>query len=213
MRIISWNVNGLRAILSRNALDWAWAREPDVLCLQEIKARPDQLSEEQRTFPGYEPIWNPAERPGYSGVATFLRSPVPESQCGMGAAHFDLEGRVIQTCHPGFRLFNIYFPNGGRGQDRVLYKLDFYAHLLNLCDALHARGESIIITGISTQPTSQSTCGMRNKTRRSQALCPRNASGCSGSWITALWTYSVIFILKPCSTRGGPIAWTLANGA
>lgn len=118
-----------------------------MLCLQEIKARPEQLTEEQRTFPVQEVIWNPAERAGYSGVATFLRSPVLEKQIGMGAPHFDVEGRVIQTVHPGFRLFNIYFPNGGRGEDRVAYKLDFYAHLLDLCDALHARGEKIVITG------------------------------------------------------------------
>lgn len=147
MKIITWNVNGLRAALGKQALDWVWEREPDVLCLQEIKARPEQLTEEQRTFPVQEVIWNPAERAGYSGVATFLRSPVLEKQIGMGAPHFDVEGRVIQTVHPGFRLFNIYFPNGGRGEDRVAYKLDFYAHLLDLCDALHARGEKIVITG------------------------------------------------------------------
>jgi exodeoxyribonuclease-3 len=147
MKIITWNVNGLRAALGKQALDWVWEREPDVLCLQEIKARPEQLTEEQRTFPVQEVIWNPAERAGYSGVATFLRSPVLEKQIGMGAPHFDVEGRVIQTVHPGFRLFNIYFPNGGRGEDRVAYKLDFYAHLLDLCDALHARGKKIVITG------------------------------------------------------------------
>ncbi|MBI3175057.1 MAG: exodeoxyribonuclease III [Chloroflexi bacterium] len=147
MKIITWNVNGLRAALGKQALDWVWEREPDVLCLQEIKARPEQLTEEQRTFPVHEVIWNPAERAGYSGVATFLRSPVLEKQTGMDAPRFDVEGRVIQTVHPGFRLFNIYFPNGGRGEDRVAYKLDFYAHLLDLCDALHARGEKIVITG------------------------------------------------------------------
>lgn len=147
MRIITWNVNGLRAILAKGALDWAWGREPDVLCLQEIKVRPEQLREDQRLHPDYEVIWNPAERLGYSGVATLLRAPALESCCGMSAPHFDVEGRVIQTCHPGFRLFNIYFPNGGRGYDRVTYKLDFYAHLLDLCDALHERGEAIVITG------------------------------------------------------------------
>ncbi len=147
MRIITWNVNGLRAALGKNALAWVWERQPDVLCLQEIKARPEQLTDEQRTFPVREVIWHPAERAGYSGVATFLGAPAQETQIGMDAPAFDVEGRVIQTRHPDFRLFNIYFPNGGRGEDRVAYKLDFYAHLLDLCDELHARGESVIITG------------------------------------------------------------------
>lgn len=147
MRIITWNVNGLRAALGKNALAWAWERQPDVLCLQEIKARPEQLTDEQRTFPVREVIWHPAERAGYSGVATFLSASALETKIGMDAPVFDVEGRVIQTRHPDFRLFNIYFPNGGRGEDRVAYKLDFYAHLLDLCDELHARGESVIITG------------------------------------------------------------------
>lgn len=147
MRIISWNVNGLRSVLGRDALTSVWSRQPDVLCLQEIKARPEQLREEQRDFPGYHAIWNPAERPGYSGVATFLREPVREMCCGMDVADLDLEGRVIQTLHPRFRLFNVYFPNGGRGTERLQYKLDFYARLLKLCDDLHASGESIVITG------------------------------------------------------------------
>jgi exodeoxyribonuclease III len=147
MKIITWNINGLRAALGKDALSWAWEREPDILCLQEIKARPDQLKKEDRDFPGYEVIWNPVERPGYSGVATFLRSPSLELQLGMDAPLFDLEGRLISTLHPGFRLFNIYFPNGQRGKDRLDYKLDFYASLLAVCDRLHARGENIIITG------------------------------------------------------------------
>lgn len=147
MRIITWNVNGLRALLAKGSLAWAWERQPDVLCLQEIKVQPAQLKEENQSFPGYEVTWHPASRLGYSGVATLLRSPAIEVSSGIGASHFDVEGRVIQTLHPGFRLFNIYFPNGGRGAERLAYKLDFYAYLLELCDALHARGESLIITG------------------------------------------------------------------
>ncbi len=147
MKIITWNVNGLRAALGKHALDWVWARQPDALCLQEIKARPEQLTDDQRKFPGYEVIWNPAERAGYSGVATFVRAPVLETRIGMNAPHFDVEGRFIQTLHPGFHLMNIYFPNGQRGKERLDYKLDFYAHLLSLCDEYHARGEAIIITG------------------------------------------------------------------
>jgi exodeoxyribonuclease III len=147
MKIITWNVNGLRATLRKGALNWAWEQQPDILCLQEIKVRPEQLKDGQGSFPGYDVIWNPAEKAGYSGVATFLRSPSLELRLGMDAPLFDIEGRLISTLHPGFRLFNTYFPSGQRGMERVQYKLDFYAHLLSVCDRLHAQGENLIITG------------------------------------------------------------------
>jgi exodeoxyribonuclease-3 len=153
MKIITWNINGLRAALGRGSLQWMWEQQPDILCLQEIKVRPEQLKDGQGVFPGYDVIWNSAERAGYSGVATFLRNPCLERRVGMNAPLFDVEGRVISTLHAaskmqrGFRLFNVYFPSGQRGMERVQYKLDFYAHLLAVCDRLHARGENIIITG------------------------------------------------------------------
>jgi exodeoxyribonuclease III len=147
MKIITWNVNGIRAALGKNALDWAFEQEPDALCLQEVKARTEQLDDEQHAALKLPYIWNAAQRPGYSGVATFFKQPPAEIVTGMGDEQFDVEGRVIQTVWAGLRLFNIYFPNGQRGQERVDYKLAFYAHLLKLCDALHNKGESIIITG------------------------------------------------------------------
>jgi exodeoxyribonuclease-3 len=146
VRIVTWNVNGLRALLRKDALSPVLSWAPDLLCLQEIKARPDQLTDEQHI--SLTPIiWNPAERPGYSGVATRVREKPLELELGIGIPKFDIEGRVIRTRHPDFLLYNIYFPNGQRGKERVDYKLDFYAHLLEICDALNAAGENIIITG------------------------------------------------------------------
>jgi exodeoxyribonuclease III len=146
-KITTWNVNGVRAALGKGLKEWVLSGSPDVMCLQEIKAKPEQLTAEQMDFPGYEITWNPAERPGYSGVATMCRQQPEETSLGLGVERFDIEGRVICTRHPGFFLYNIYFPNGQRGRDRVEYKLDFYARLLEICDELHAAGEKIIITG------------------------------------------------------------------
>lgn len=148
MRIISWNVNGLRAILKKKgAWQWVVSQDADVICLQEIKARPEQLSGENERFYGdYHPIWNPAVKPGYSGVATFLKEPTQTIK-GFGDERFDHEGRVIQTFHNGFRLFNVYFPNGQRGQDRLAFKLEFYAALLDYCRRLLSDGEHIILCG------------------------------------------------------------------
>jgi len=147
MKIITWNINGIRAAFKKNALNWAWAQDPDLLCLQEVKARPDQLAEAQIDSLPLPYVWNPAQRLGYSGVTTFHKQQPLDFQLGMNEPKFDVEGRVVSTLHSGFRLFNIYFPNGQRGHDRVEYKLDFYAHLLGICDELHAKGENLIITG------------------------------------------------------------------
>jgi exodeoxyribonuclease-3 len=115
MKIISWNVNGIRASLGKNALDWAFAQKPDALCLQEVKARPDQLNQEQLAKLKLPFVWNPAERAGYSGVTTFYKTQPDEIILGMSAPHFDMEGRLIQTRWADLRLFNIYFPSGTRG--------------------------------------------------------------------------------------------------
>lgn len=148
MRIITWNVNGLRAILAKGSWEWMQAQSADVICLQEIKSKPEQLPETSKNFYGmYQAIWNPATRPGYSGVATFSRQPIQEYQLGFDNERFDTEGRVIQTKHQGVHLFNIYFPNGQRDQGRLDYKLDFYSHLLKLCDRLHSQGEEMILCG------------------------------------------------------------------
>jgi exodeoxyribonuclease-3 len=93
--------------------------------------------------------WNPAERPGYSGVATGFSESLGEHAVtnGFGVEEFDIEGRVIQSDHDDFILFNIYFPNGSRDHSRVPYKLDFYEKLLDICDELHAAGRKVVLTG------------------------------------------------------------------
>lgn len=147
MKIVTWNVNGLRALLRKQALGPVLELDADVVCLQEIKAKQEQLPEAQREFPGYRAIWNPADRPGYSGVATLSREGPLGVELGMGTPRFDVEGRLIRTRHPGFMLYNVYFPSGRRGQERVDYKLAFYAQLLEACEALRASGEGLILTG------------------------------------------------------------------
>ncbi len=148
MNITTWNVNGLRAALGKGAWDWVLKASPDVLCLQEIKSRPDQIPENYLAqFSPHHVFWNPATRPGYSGVATFTTTEPLSIDYGIGLDMFDLEGRVIRTRFPGFILFNVYFPSGQRGMDRVGYKLEFYSHLLDICDQLHASGEKLILCG------------------------------------------------------------------
>lgn len=150
MRITTWNINGLRAILNKGLLDNVTTLESDILCLQEIKAHPNQLSSEalckiSEMFSHC--IWYPAERPGYSGTSTWTRVYPHEVKLGLDNEEFDHEGRVIATRFPRFWLFNIYFPNGQRDLGRVPFKLRFYSELLSICDCIHRRGESIILCG------------------------------------------------------------------
>ena len=148
MKITTWNVNGLRAVLRKGALAWICYQAPDILCLQEIKSRPEQLSSEDlRQLEDHFALWNPAEKLGYSGVATFSRTEPIEARLGMGISEFDREGRVIISKYPEFLLFNVYFPNGQRDHGRLTYKLEFYAHLLETCDRLHQGNETIILCG------------------------------------------------------------------
>lgn len=147
MKITTWNVNGIRAVLQKGALNWVHEQRPDVLCLQEVKAFREQAAPMDELMAGYEGHWNSATRPGYSGVAVYTRVKPLEVTYGLGDERFDNEGRVIRLRFPDFVLFNIYFPNGQRGQERVEFKLDFYASLLDQCDRLHATGDRVVITG------------------------------------------------------------------
>ena len=147
-RITTWNINGYRAALNKGFKDWLENEKPDIVCLQEIKVQLHQLSGDQKTYADYPATyWNPAQKPGYSGVATFCMNHPAQYQAGIGIPEYDSEGRVLLTKFPGFSLFNVYFPNGQRGQERVDYKLSFYQHLLDLVQQLRANGEEVIITG------------------------------------------------------------------
>jgi exodeoxyribonuclease-3 len=148
VKITTWNVNGLRALLGKGGWEHLAALEPDVVCLQEIKARPEQLPDPYlRSIGGWNVRWNPAGRAGYSGVVTLSRSDWLETWTSLGHERFDVEGRLVGTRFPGFLLFNVYFPSGQRGYKRVSYKLEFYARLLEVCQQQHAAGEQIVICG------------------------------------------------------------------
>ena len=147
MKIFSWNVNGIRAAQKKGLLDWLQKHKPDILCVQETKAQPNQLDEALLKPDGYHVYWNSAEKKGYSGVATFSRQEPIEVRSGFGIARFDSEGRVLQTEFSEFVLLNIYFPNGGRGEERLKYKLDFYDAALKHCEKLKKKGKRLIVTG------------------------------------------------------------------
>jgi len=147
MKLLSWNVNGIRAADRKGLFDWFQQESPDVLCLQEIKALPEQIPPHLRNMPGYHIYFNSAERKGYSGVATFTKEKPVDVKKGFGIEKFDKEGRILVTEFSLFTLFNIYFPNGKRDQERLDYKLDFYDTFLAYADNLKAEGKNIVACG------------------------------------------------------------------
>ena len=112
MKLISWNVNGVRAAVKKGLLDWLESEKPDILCLQETKAHKEQRPSEILEDHGYHTYWHSGEKKGYSGVATFSREEPLYVQEGLGIEKYDIEGRVLLTEHENFLLYNIYFPNG-----------------------------------------------------------------------------------------------------
>lgn len=134
MKLISWNVNGLRAVLKKNFLDFIAAEKPDVLCLQETKCTPDQV--EQLWPAKYTTYWNCAEKKGYSGTAIFTKSRPLNITPHLGVTEHDREGRVLTAEFDEFHLVNVYVPNAKRDLSRLPYRQkwdrDFLAFLKQL---------------------------------------------------------------------------------
>jgi len=147
-KIISWNVNGIQAALGKGLLAWMDKEKPDILCLQETKAHPEQLPKGAIDPKPYSSYWHSASsKKGYSGVAIYSKVEPLHVETGFGIEKFDEEGRVLMAEFPEFILFNVYFPNGKMNSDRLNYKLEFYEAFLKKIDALKAKGKKIIFCG------------------------------------------------------------------
>jgi len=147
MKIISWNVNGIRAAIRNGLIGWVETNQPDVLCLQEVKAKNEQSPDQEILDLGYKKIWNSGLRPGYSGTAIYTKLPVNSYSIGIDGDGNDPEGRVIRAEIGGLAIYNVYFPNGQRGLDRLDFKLDFYASLLKKLTSEMVENPSVIVCG------------------------------------------------------------------
>ena len=147
LKLLSWNVNGIRASQKKGFLEWLLKENPDILCVQETKAHIEQLSKELINPDGYKTFWSSGERKGYSGVATFTKLEPVNIGTGFGVKKYDCEGRILISDYKDFILFNIYFPNGQRDEERLKYKLGFYEEFLKYVTSLKEKGRKIIICG------------------------------------------------------------------
>jgi exodeoxyribonuclease III len=147
MKIVSWNVNGLRAVLKKNFLEYLQQADPDVLCIQETKLQEEQIPKEIHELDGYYKYWNFAEKKGYSGVVVFTKEKPISVEYSIGDAEYDREGRLLLLEFKDFSLINCYFPNGQMSEERLQYKLNYYDRMFDLIQKIRELGKNLIVCG------------------------------------------------------------------
>ena len=202
IKMLCWNVNGIRAVVKKGFLQWLQKESPDILCLQETKASPENLTKDLLEPPGYQTYWNYPERKGYSGVATITKEKPVRAQNGLGIKAFDTEGRIIISEYPEFTLCNVYFPNGKQGAERLKYKLDFYDAFFNYMEPRRIIGEKLIF------------CGDVNTAHQEIDLArPKENSKISGflpverAWLDKLVAHGYIDIFRQFNGEPGQYTW------
>jgi exodeoxyribonuclease-3 len=202
MELLSWNVNGIRAVHKKGFLDWLSERDPDILCIQETKANPDQLPAELMEFREYRKYFSSAEKKGYSGVSTFTKIEPREVEHGLGIDRFDSEGRTLITHFDDFILFNIYYPNGKKNEERLRYKLDFYEAFTDKIEEYRRSGKNVV------------ACGDVNTAHEEIDLArPKANSDTSGflqierDWITGFLSLGYLDTFREFNSEGGHYSW------
>lgn len=148
IKLISWNVNGIRAAAKKGFHEWFKTTAADIICLQETKAAPEQLDASLTQVDGYHAFFSSSVvKKGYSGVVIYTRLKPKVVVCGMGEELYDNEGRIVSTEFDDFTLFNVYFPNGKASKERLKYKLDFYEAFQKHVLTLAGQGKGIIVCG------------------------------------------------------------------
>jgi len=147
LKIVSWNVNGLRAVLKKGFLDFFKSETPHILGIQETKLQEPQLPDEVKAPFNYRTVWNFARKKGYSGTGVFFNYPPKKIRREFHSSILDGEGRIIEMEYDAFTLFNIYFPNGQMSDERLQYKLNFYDECLVYLNRLRDGGKKLIIMG------------------------------------------------------------------
>jgi exodeoxyribonuclease-3 len=143
--MLSWNVNGIRAIEKKGFLEWFLKEKPDILCLQEVRAEEDQIPQELKKIFGYLVYFNPAQKKGYSGTAVYTKIKPEKISTKIGFKQIDEEGRFLRLDFRNFILINLYIPNGGQNKESLDYKLKFYDYLTKYLGKI--KNKPIILAG------------------------------------------------------------------
>lgn len=147
MKIITYNLNGIRAAMSKGLIDWIRQVSPDVFCVQEIKANPDQVGVIEFEELGYHHYWYPAQKKGYSGVAIFTKQKPKHIEYGCGIKEYDDEGRILRIDFEEFSVMSVYHPSGSSGDLRQAFKMQWLADFFNYINQLKATYPNLVICG------------------------------------------------------------------
>ena len=147
MKIITYNLNGIRAAMSKGLVDWISQVSPDVLCVQEIKANPEQVGVFEFGELGYHHYWYPAQKKGYSGVAIFTKQKPKHIEYGCGIKEYDDEGRILRIDFEEFSVMSVYHPSGSSGDLRQAFKMEWLEAFLNYINQLKATYPNLVICG------------------------------------------------------------------
>ncbi|MCI0546583.1 MAG: exodeoxyribonuclease III [Candidatus Rokubacteria bacterium] len=209
MKLVSWNVNGLRAVWKKGFLDLLEAEKADIVCAQETKIQEDQITDDLRSPAGYRSYWSCGEKKGYSGVVTYAREEPLRAACEFGSPVLDVEGRIVHTEHPDFHLLNVYVPNGGMGPERLAHKLRFYAEFLRLADALRRRGKGIVFGGDVNTAHQEIDIARPAENQRTSGFLPEERA-----WVTRFIEAGYVDTFRLFQSEGGHYTWwDLKTGA
>ncbi|MBC7426665.1 MAG: exodeoxyribonuclease III [Bacteroidia bacterium] len=147
MKVLTYNVNGIRSAMGKGLIDFLELHQPDVLCLQEIKATPDVVDTAPFEKMGYNLYWYPAQKKGYSGVAIFSKIKAKHVEYGCGHEMFDFEGRVLRADFDDVSVFSCYFPSGTTGELRQDVKMQFLDHFFTYVHEIKSINDNLIICG------------------------------------------------------------------
>lgn len=203
LKLLSWNVNGIRAIQKKGFVEWLLKENPDMLCLQETKASPEQLSDELLNINGYKSFFSSSiVKKGYSGVAIYTKEEPVKVEHGFGIPRFDDEGRILIAEYKKFVLYNIYYPNGKASAERLQYKMDFYDAFLEYSNKLVKAGKKLVI------------CGDVNTAHKEIDLArPKENSKVSGflpierEWLDIFFTNGYVDTFRMFNSEPGHYSW------
>ncbi|MDX2172430.1 MAG: exodeoxyribonuclease III [Bacteroidota bacterium] len=147
MKIITYNVNGIRAAMGKDLVGWINQTKPDVLCLQEVKATPDQVAVNEFETLGYHHYWYPAQKKGYSGVAIFTKIKPKHVEYGCGIAEYDFEGRIIRVDFDDISVMSVYHPSGSSGEERQAFKMKWLTDFKNYVVDLNKKYPNLVLSG------------------------------------------------------------------
>ncbi|MBF8299134.1 MAG: Exodeoxyribonuclease [Dehalococcoidia bacterium] len=201
MKIITWNVNGIRAVFKRGIGDWLERESPDILCLQETKVQLEQAAV-LPPLAGYNAHWSCGERKGYSGVVTYTRVDPLKTECGLGIEKYDREGRIVMSEFPDFTLFNIYFPNGGSGQERLDYKLEFYDAFLSVAEGLREKGRRLVVCGDYNTAHQEIDLARPKANERVSGFLPLERA-----WLDKLVAHGYVDVFRHYNKEPGQYTW------